>query len=246
MWRPGSWPTSRISSGPVAEIDWKEARRYLGLHRGGGTVDEVLEAGLRDCGRALMACARPRSVWRRFPLALGEGRVETAGLQVESLHLRRHLEGCTAVCLFAATLGPEVDRLLHRASVTDVSRAVMIQACAASLLEVYCDECCAAIAAQTAAEGLTLRPPVQPRLRGLPHLLPARPPACAGGPEAHRPHRHGDHDAHPYQIGHGSGGPLSGGRSLPARRLPCLRQGRLRLPSGVRAWPHPQSTAARP
>ena len=120
----------------MAEIDWKEARRYLGLHRGGGTVDEVLEAGLRDCGRALMACARPRSVWRRFPLALGEGRVETAGLQVESLHLRRHLEGCTAVCLFAATLGPEVDRLLHRASVTDVSRAVMIQACAASLLEV--------------------------------------------------------------------------------------------------------------
>ena len=111
----------------MAEIDWKEARRYLGLHRGGGTVDEVLEAGLRDCGRALMACARPRSVWRRFPLALGEGRVETAGLQVESLHLRRHLEGCTAVCLFAATLGPEVDRLLHRASVTDVSRAVMIR-----------------------------------------------------------------------------------------------------------------------
>ena len=146
----------------MAEIYWKEARRYLGLHRGGGTVDEVLEAGLRDCGRALMACARPRSVWRRFPLALGEGRVETAGLQVESLHLRRHLEGCTAVCLFAATLGPEVDRLLHRASVTDVSRAVMIQACAASLLEVYCDECCAAIAAQTAAEGLTLRPRFSP------------------------------------------------------------------------------------
>lgn len=38
----------------------------------------------------------------------------------------------------------------------------MIQACAASLLEVYCDECCAAIAAQTAAEGLTLRPRFSP------------------------------------------------------------------------------------
>ena len=229
MWRPGSWPTSRISSGPVAEIDWKEARRYLGLHRGGGTVDEVLEAGLRDCGRALMACARPRSVWRRFPLALGEGRVETAGLQVESLHLRRHLEGCTAVCLFAATLGPEVDRLLHRVPAGGLLRRVLRR--------------------HRGPDGRRRAhppPPVQPRLRGLPHLLPARPPACAGGPEAHRPHRHGDHDAHPYQIGHGSGGPLSGGRSLPARRLPCLRQGRLRLPSGVRAWPHPQSTAARP
>lgn len=146
--------------------------------------------------------------------------METAGLQVESLHLRRHLEGCTAVCLFAATLGPEVDRLLHRASVTDVSRAVMIQACAASLLEVYCDECCAAIAAQTAAEGLTLRPRFSPGYGDFPISCQRALLRALGGPEAHRPHRHGDHDAHPYQIGHGSGGPLSGGRSLPSGRLP--------------------------
>ena len=146
----------------MAEIDWKEARRYLGLHRPGGTVDAALEEKLSGCGRELMAAARPKAVWRRFPLELGEGRVSCAGIEVESFHLRRHLEGCVAACLFGATLGAEVDRLLRRASVADMSRAVILQACAASLLEAYCDGCCGQIAAQAAGEGLYLRPRFSP------------------------------------------------------------------------------------
>ena len=70
----------------MAEIDWKEARRYLGLHRGGGTVDEVLEgrpAGLRTGAHGLCPSQERLAA---LSLALGEGRVETAGLQVETLH----------------------------------------------------------------------------------------------------------------------------------------------------------------
>lgn len=146
----------------MAEINWREARRYLGLHRPGGTVDETLEGQLQACGRELTDCARPRSIWRRFPLTLGENRVEAAGLVIESTHLRRHLSGCTGVWFFAATLGPQVDRLLSRTSLTDMSRAVIVQACAASLLEVYCDECCAQLAAEAAEEGLGIRPRFSP------------------------------------------------------------------------------------
>lgn len=146
----------------MAEIDWKEARRYLGLHRPGGEVGPELERLLLDCGRELESVARPRSLWRRFPLVLDNGRVECAGLIVESAHLRRHLEGCVGACLFAATLGGETDRLLRRAAVVDMSRAVTLQACAASLLESYCDECCQQIAAETAGEGLSLRPRFSP------------------------------------------------------------------------------------
>ena len=42
----------------MAEIDWKEARRYLGLHRPGGVVDERLEEALRACGAELEAAAQ--------------------------------------------------------------------------------------------------------------------------------------------------------------------------------------------
>ena len=137
----------------MAELDWKEVRRYLGL--GPEAADAALEARLRDSGAALTAAARPRSVWRRFPLELGEGRVFCAGMDIASAHLRRHLEGCTGAVLLAATLGAETDRLLRRAAVTEMSRAVLLQACAAALLEGYCDQCCQEIGAQAAGEGLS-------------------------------------------------------------------------------------------
>ena len=146
----------------MAEIDWKEARRYLGLHRPGGTIDEQLEESLRSCGAELEATARPRAVWRRFSVTTEAGTVTCAGMVIPSAHLARHLKGCGEVYLFAATLGAETDRLLRRAAVTRVSRAVLLQACAASLLEAYCDECCGGLAREAASEGLFLRPRFSP------------------------------------------------------------------------------------
>ena len=142
----------------MAEIDWKEARRYLGLHRPGGTVDEQLEESLRSCGAELEATARPRAVWRRFPVTVEDGTVTCAGMVIPSAHLARHLKNCGEIYLFAATLGAETDRLLRRSAVTQVSRTVILQACAASLLEAYCDECCDGLAREVAPEGLFLRP----------------------------------------------------------------------------------------
>ena len=146
----------------MAEIDWKEARRYLGLHRPGGTIDEQLEESLRSCGTELEATARPRAVWRRFPVTVEDGTVTCAGMVIPSAYLARHLRNCGEVYLFAATLGAETDRLLRRAAVTQVSRAVILQACAASLLEAYCDECCDGLARDVAPEGLFLRPRFSP------------------------------------------------------------------------------------
>ena len=45
------------------------------------------------------------------------------------------------IVLFGATLGAETDRLLNRTSLTDMAKAVVMQACAAAFLEEYCDEC---------------------------------------------------------------------------------------------------------
>lgn len=143
----------------MAEIDWGEARRYLGLHRPGGTVDEHTEAELRLCGAELERTARPRAVWKVFPLTLGEGTAALAGLTFDSRSLRRHLDGCAQAALFAATLGVECDRLLRRYGASDMGRAVMVQACAASLLEVYCDQCCEKLSAET---GRYLRPRFSP------------------------------------------------------------------------------------
>lgn len=172
----------------MAEIDWKEARRYLGLHRPGGTVDEQLEESLRSCGAELEATARPRAVWRRFPATVEDGTVTCAGMVIPSAHLARHLKNCGEVYLFAATLGAETDRLLRRSAVTQVSRAVILQACAASLLERYCDQCCREIGEQAAGEGLYLRPRFSPGSGTFPSPFSApcwrlwRPPSASVSP----------------------------------------------------------------
>ena len=109
----------------MAELNWAEVRRYLGLK---GTVPE-LEEKLEQAGKQLLSVAAPKAVWKMVPV-----------VQTESRDLRTHLDGCSSCFLFAATLGIEVDRLLTRLAITDSSASVMVQACAAAFLESFCDE----------------------------------------------------------------------------------------------------------
>ena len=64
--------------------------------------------------------------------------------------------------LFGATLGAGTDRLIARISLSDMAKAVVIQSCAAVLLEEYCDERQVAIGEELEAEGLFLRPRFSP------------------------------------------------------------------------------------
>lgn len=140
----------------MAAIDRSEARRYLGLKH---EVPE-LEARLDRACALLLETAAPKGVWQRFSLTRSVDKLAFAGLETASQALAAHLEGCDEVYLLAATLGIGVDRLLERLAVTDVSLAVMVQACAAALLESRCDEYQERIAAQ--AGGLYLRPRFSP------------------------------------------------------------------------------------
>lgn len=151
------------------KIDWKEARRYLGLK---GEVPE-LEEKLRQAGELLLSTVRPRGVWRRFSLSRSGKQLSFAGIQTESHALFAHLEGCREVCLLAVTLGVETDRLLERLTLTDAALAVMVQACAAALLESCCDRYEEAIVAEVSAEKLFLRPRFSPGYGDLPLALQA-------------------------------------------------------------------------
>jgi hypothetical protein len=139
----------------MAVIDWDEARRYAGLN----TTEPMLEERLRACGAELMEVVSPRFIWKRMPVMLGEGRVRLGDMEIVSTDLRRHLAGCDEAVLLGATLGVEGDRLIRRAGLLDMSRALLLQACAASLLEAWCDQWGEEIAAET---GLFLKPRYSP------------------------------------------------------------------------------------
>ena len=107
----------------------KEAVRYLGF--GKNTADERTLTMIRDCFAELEHTAGPRSICRIFEMGKTEdGKISIGKLEIESRSLSRNLQGCDRIVLFGATLGAETDRLLTRASLTDMAKAVVLQACA--------------------------------------------------------------------------------------------------------------------
>ena len=81
---------------------------------------------------------------------------------IYSIRARSALKQCEKLILFGATLGTGADRLITRASLTDMAKAVVLQACAAAMLEEYCDACQREIAKQQEKEGWYLRPRFSP------------------------------------------------------------------------------------
>lgn len=138
-----------------------EALRYLGYGRNG--ADEKTQVLIEDCFRELEQCARKKSVYRIFEcICSDEEHVKIGELEIQSRHLAKNLKGCHKAVMIAATLGAEVDRELRRLSVTDMAKAVIFQACAASCLEEFLDECQTALKEELLFEECELRPRFSP------------------------------------------------------------------------------------
>lgn len=143
------------------EVNLKEALRYLGYKNGG--ADSQTLCILEECARELERAAAPHSCFRLEPVSfLDGGALEIGKLKTVSRQLSRHIAGCREAALFAATLGPQADLLIQKYTALDMARAVMLQACAASLIESYCDECEERLAKEAASRGLFLRPRFSP------------------------------------------------------------------------------------
>ena len=93
---------------------------------------------------------------------IDEEKVAIGTLQISSKSLARNLNHCEKAVLFGATLGTGVDRLIARTSLTDMANAVVLQACAAAMLEEFCDEKQFEIGEELEKEGLYLRPRFSP------------------------------------------------------------------------------------
>lgn len=139
----------------------KEAVRYLGYGR--NAVDEQTSALIDKSFTDLESAANAKFIYRIFDLTYAEEeRVCFEDTEIRSRSLGRNMSGCEQIVLFGATLGIGVDKLLARKSVTDMAEAVVLQACAAALLEEYCDECQEQIAEEFREKGEFLRPRFSP------------------------------------------------------------------------------------
>ncbi len=138
----------------MIEPPLREIRRYLGMKG----EDPQVESLIAECVRELNEVISPRSVYRYFDLSFEDGYPVIEGHVLKSRDLAKNLRGCRQVILLACTLGIGADRLLNRSSFSSMTKAAVIQAAAAAMIEEYTDTVCREIEADLQNSSLYLRP----------------------------------------------------------------------------------------
>lgn len=146
----------------LTELNENEILLYLGYR--GQEYPEEVEAQIKHCEKEVLAAANPRLVWRRLPV---NGEFFSA-LALEGKDIGELLSGCRESVLLAVTLGPDVDRLLTRSSVSNMADAVIMDACASTAIENVADNFEMDLRREVEAEGLYLTDRFSPGYGDLP------------------------------------------------------------------------------
>ena len=109
----------------LTAIDRGQVLQYLGFK--GDVLPPALEDSLRRCETQLLETARPRILWKLFPL-LPDGRLAGTGFRPKGCDIRDFLSGCGELSRMAATLGAEVERLIRKAQLSDMAEAMILDA----------------------------------------------------------------------------------------------------------------------
>ena len=120
----------------VGFVDKKEILRYAGVR---GTADEKTEELLEECLSLVDGKFKYALCYKRFGVTPTENGFDLGFATVNSELVKKRLEGCSEIVLFAATVGMETDRLISRYSSVSPARAHMIQSIGAERIEALCD-----------------------------------------------------------------------------------------------------------
>jgi len=136
--RPRVRPTGVVRAGPYLPLEKTEVLRYLGHKRGQDLSDEM-SALIDQLMLEVQDASSPRYRFRVFPLAHPELRLVGTDVVLTGAVIGRHLAKASHVALLAGTLGVEIERATRRYEATDLTRARILDACAAEYLEKLLD-----------------------------------------------------------------------------------------------------------
>ena len=138
----------------------RDAARYLGIR--GEPAGEAL-AVLELAYPMAREEAQPRSLIRRAPMRVHEGRLLIAdAMAISSLDLCRLFAGAREGLALAVTLGAPLDALVRRLMLTDPALGAAVGACASALVDAFIDGLVKKENASLKAEGLCLSPRFSP------------------------------------------------------------------------------------
>lgn len=137
-------------------IDKLEVLRYLGINTDPPPQD-VLSL-IDECGAELLSSVCPKYVYKISPLTYTNGIpvIECGDIALAGKTAINRLAGCTHIAILSATLGLKADTLIKRCQITDMTRALLYDACATDFIEKVCDRASSEIADIVQNDGLSV------------------------------------------------------------------------------------------
>lgn len=135
-------------------INHNEVLHYLGYK--GQKADKNTEELIDECICELGDIAQPKHVHDLFDLTRVDGQIILKGsiLSFPGRDINRHLQQSVRCAVMAVTLGLEVDKRIAFYSKINLSKGIVMDACASAVVEALCEEVESKIGAQAAQEGL--------------------------------------------------------------------------------------------
>ena len=138
----------------LPQIDRKEVLRYMGA----ATADDATAELINECEKECEDCFSYLVCFDVFNIKTTGKTVDFSAFSVQSGDLAKNLSGCKNAVIFAATVGPQIDRLIKKYSSLSPAKALCLQAFGNERIEALCDTFNKQITECQAAEGNATRP----------------------------------------------------------------------------------------
>lgn len=119
-------------------IDKDQVLRYLGYR--GQEISNEIDALIEECIKEIKTLANLRATYKYSSVHIkNQVSLMEIGLNLKGKDIINHLEKSNKCCVMAATLGSEVDRKILYYEKINMTKAIILDACATTAIEEYCD-----------------------------------------------------------------------------------------------------------
>ena len=128
----------------LIEIDEREVLRYLQYKD--QDIEDDLSDKIKQCIKKTREIINPRFIFRKYKIkklklleAKSEVYLEGANLTLQSDDIYNLLLECDECILMSTTLGLEIEREIRKLTYTDLTKGIIVDACATAAIEEVCD-----------------------------------------------------------------------------------------------------------
>ncbi|ATD56689.1 vitamin B12 dependent-methionine synthase activation domain-containing protein [Clostridium chauvoei] len=121
------------------EVNKKEVLRYLGYK--GQEIDKELDCVIEECRKEVKELIIPRYVYKFYNIDRKNNEISmnSDSLLLKGEDIKKHLENSKECILIAVTIGSDVEKKIKLYERINLTKALIMDACATTIVEELCD-----------------------------------------------------------------------------------------------------------